>query len=199
MSKKKEATIITLQKAVILKAMENTYDDSKFFIGRGIPKNCDFTKGYYGNRTELISKDDYLDEIKACKYDRIGSIPDFPDYLVLGPRTFFFSQCISDNQIYHTDAPDDFFHAINSFNPHLEVYVKIDKKNMTISFLLGDHQKTLPLEVRSGHSNILHETKLCCSSVDSLDESFRDKSWNHSFITIGRMALGINECLFFKQ
>jgi len=53
----------------------NTYDDSRFLVGRGLPEDCDFTQGLNRNRTEFISKDTLFEEIRACQYARIGSMP----------------------------------------------------------------------------------------------------------------------------
>ena len=47
MIRQKRAVIETLmvQKTDLLKAVENTYDDSKFLVGRGLTEDCDFTQG----------------------------------------------------------------------------------------------------------------------------------------------------------
>jgi len=199
MIEQKSDGMLAMQKTALLEAVENTYEDSKFFVGRGIPDDCDFTQGYFRNRTEFITKDALLEEIKASQYDLIVSMPDFSENLVLDPKTYVVCDRISDNQIYHTDAPDGYYHSINTNNPHLEVFIKIDRENMTISFLLGSHQRTLPLEVRPGYGYELHETKLYCESIDDLEEYIKDEYWNPSFITIGRMALGLEGCQPFES
>lgn len=194
--KKAVAETLTVQKAALLKAVKNTYDDSKFFVGRGVLDDCDFTQGLNRNRSEFISKYALLEEIKVSKYDRIGSMPGFPDNLVLDPKTYVYCDSISDNQIYNTDAPDGYYHSASKHNPHLEVFIKIDRENMTISFLLGEHQKTLLLKPRTKYTYKLLKTMMYCVSADDLERFMKDEFWNPMFINIGRKALGLDGCQF---
>ena len=201
MIRQKRAVIETLmvQKTDLLKAVENTYDDSRFLVGRGLTEDCDFTQGLNRNRTNFISKDTLLEEIRACQYARIGSMPNYPDNLVIDPKTYVYCDSISDNQIYHTDAPDGYYHSVSKLNAHLEVFIKIDRENMTISFLLGDHQKTLLLKPRTNYTYKLFKTMMYCVSADDLERFMRDEFWNPSFINIGRMALGLDGRQLFES
>lgn len=198
MKVKKNNTTISLSKAMLLKAVANTYEDSKFFMGRGISDDCDFSQGLTRNKSAFLPKATLLDEIMVCDDIPIKPMLGHPDYLVLNPRTYVSCSSISENQVYHTDAPEGYYHSVCKYNPHLDVYIKIDREGMTISFILGSKEKTLKLEHDSTYTYKLLKTKILCSSVDSLEKFIKDEFFNPMFINFGRKALGQNVCECFK-
>jgi len=70
---------------------------------------------------------------------------------------------------------------------------------MTISFLMGDHQKTLLLKPRTNYTYKLFKTMMYCVSADDLERFMRDEFWNPSFINIGRMDLGLDGRQLFES
>lgn len=186
--------IITATKSALFKAVENIHDDSRIYHGYGILDDCNFTRVLSKNKGIEVSKNAILEEIRTCSYDAISSMPGHTDYLVINPRFYISASSISDNQIYHTVAPVEYYHSICKYNPHLDVYIKIDHENMTISFMLGGREKTLKLEINSEYVFKLLKTKMLCSGADDLERFMKDTFSNPRFICVGRKALDLDVC-----
>lgn len=180
-----------ISKSKLLQAVTSTYDDSLFFVGYGIEDDCDFTQRLRHNRSARCSKAELLDMIRQNAPDEITSIPGHSDYLVLIKNLYVSRGSINDNQVFHTKAPEGYYHSVSKYNRHLEVYIKIDKEQKTISFLLGDKEKTLELVEYSGFVYKFARGKMYCQSAEDLERFMKDDFWNPAMIVLGRRVLKI--------
>ena len=187
----KKKILPSLFKTALLQAVENTYDNSRFLMGYGLKDDCDFRNGLSLNRHDKVSKNELLELIRHEALDEIISIPDHVDSLVLTPKMYVFRDNINDNQVIRTSAPEDYYHSVCKYNANLDVYIKLDKVKKTISFLLGDTEKTLALEEYSGFVSKPSGKRLMCVTADDLERHILDEFWNPRMIRIGRYILHI--------
>ncbi len=184
-------TITLISKSKLLQAVTSTYADSLFFVGYGVEDDCDFTQRLCRNRSAKCVKAELLDMIRQNAPDEIISVPGHPDYLVLSKNLFVSRGTINDNQVFHTKAPEGYYHSVCKYNRHLEVYIKIDKEQKTISFLLGDQEKTVGLVEYSGFVYKFARGKMYCQSAEDLEKFMKDDFWNPAMIVVGRRVLKI--------
>lgn len=184
-------TITLISKSKLLQAVTSTYADSLFFVGYGVEDDCDFTQRLCCNRSAKCVKAELQDMIRQNAPDEIISVPGHPDYLVLSKNLFVSRGSINDNQVFNTKAPEGYYHSVCKYNRHLEVYIKIDKEAKTISFLLGDKEKTLELVEYSGFVYKFARGKMYCQSAEDLEKFMKDDFWNPAMIVVGRRVLKI--------
>jgi hypothetical protein len=192
----KRKTKSDITKADLIRAVENTYDDSRFLIGRGLEDGCDFTKTLSLYRSEFISKPELLGIIKTGEFDSMPTIPGHGDSLVLSGRLYLYKGTVNDNQVFRTlNVPEGYIHSVCKYNPHFEIYINLNKEDKTISFLLGDKQKKLVLAERSEFVSKPVGGRMLCVDADSLEHHIHDESWNPRMIDIGRYVLGISSVI----
>jgi len=178
-------------KTALIRAIENTYDDSRFHIGRATESSCDFRNGLQNNKHDWIMKGDLLELIKTEADEVIVGIPGHEDSLVLNAQTYIYRDCINENQVIHTTAPEEYQRLVSKYNPHFDVYMKLDKEKKTISFLLGDKEKTLALIEHTDFVSKPVYKEMYCVTADDLERHIHDEFWNPRMITIGRHVLRI--------
>lgn len=183
--------ITLISKSKLLQAVTSTYADSLFFVGYGVEDDCDFTQRLCRNRSAKCVKAELLDMIRQNAPNEIISVPGHPDYLVLSKNLFVSRGSINDNQVFNTNIPEGYYHSVCKYNRHLEVYIKIDKEQKTISFLLGDQEKTLELVEYSGYVYKFAHGRMYCQSADDMERFMKDDFWNPAMIVVGRHILKI--------
>lgn len=180
-----------LTKELLLQAIHTTHDDAKLFVGIGVEDDCDFTEKLCLNRSNFCTKTELLELVQNNATEQIGTVPGFPDYLTLGTRIYVSKGSIDDNRIFQTNTTDGYFHAICKYNPHYDVYIKLDQEAKTISFLLGPYEKTLQLIEYTGFVHKPVRQQMHCQTARDLEVLIHDEFWNPAMITVGRHILKI--------
>lgn len=181
-----------ISKERLLKAVSAAYDDSYFWVGIGMETGKSFFEGLYCNKNCRYSKDELLQLITNSSYNEFLPIPGHDSSLAISEKHYIYIPSIDEAQKYPaiTNA-DGFTHLVCEYNKHYDVYYKINRANKTITFALGDFERTLPLICHAEWAWKLGPSELLCSDIDHLDKSFQDPLWRNMAIKLGRKTLKI--------
>lgn len=182
----------SISKEKLLKAVSATYDDSYFGVCIGTETGKSFFEGLYCYKSCRYSKDELIQLIMDSSYNEFLSIPGHEGSLAISERHYIYISSIDDVQKYPAIAnADGFTHLVCEYNKHYDVYYKINRTDKTITFALGDFQRTLPLICHTEWAWKLRSAELLCTNIDHLDKSFQDPLWRNIAIKLGRKALKI--------
>jgi len=180
----------------LLRAIQNTYEDTRFLVGIGVAEDCDFFKGSQVNRSARYTKRELLEAIQNSSLQVFPTVPGFEDRIVISRNLYLGIRTVNESQIY-PDTPDvdGFTHCICCYNAHYDIYYLFDHERKGITFALGDFRKTVPLVEHSGWSWKAMRNAVKCMSSDYLEQSFQDELWNPIAVRIGRYVLGIKPAI----
>lgn len=180
----------------LLRAVENTHDEATFFMGIAVDQKDSFLKGLQRNRSELVTKHRLLETILSSPFEQIPRMPGHENYLVLSEHEYVSRNSINEAQVFpQTPNVDGFIHATGLGRPWYDVYYQIDRTNRVITFALGSHRRTIPLEEHTRWAWKLTRTTLRCATIERLARSFQDDFWSPLPVQIGRAALHIADVI----
>lgn len=178
-------------KEQLIKAIQNTYEDSEFMAYFCVDKEKDFTRRNCCYSSGMLSRNDVLKLI----YNSQELFFQFQDKkhlkVQLNPKLLICTGSIRDNQIYHTIPPEGYHHIFWESLPHHEVYFKINHDQKTISFRLGSYFRTLKIREHTVHKCKLLTDSVNCSTTYQLEEVLLSSCGNRYGVDLGRNALQI--------
>lgn len=179
-----------LTKKEVLELLLNIKDDAKFLIYR-----YSETGTFKHDFVEKKIVQEYVDKVSEISYreSRFGidtSVINIADNVGL---------CISglyENQYYETSNVEGYIKYVDKTNKYNHIFIKIDKDSTprTISFKLGDKEKTLELieEGFDGYVSKPYRQKyMKCVSAENLEEHCHDELFNPRMIMVGKKVLKI--------
>ena len=178
-----------IRKAALLKAVENTYPNSQLMICHADSDDVDFSKGIGPHRPDFISREKLLKHIVENAGDEMRTMPEYPRYIVISPKSYISGYCIDHNQQYFTDAPEGYERICDKSNNY-DIYIYINRAGMTITFLLGRKAKVLTIIHSSEFVFKVSGSYFYCS-LDAFERTMRDPFWAGHVVTMGRKVLGI--------
>lgn len=177
-----------LKKTTLIKAVKNTYPNSRFVICYAGGDDVDFTKGLGPYRPDFISREQLLKHIEENAGDDMCSMPEFPRHIVISPKTYISGYCIDNNQQYFTEVPEG-YERICDKNSNFDIYIYINRAGMTITFLLGQKAKALQI-IHSSEFVYKVSGSTFHSNLDAFERTMRDPFWARRVVTMGRKVLG---------
>lgn len=180
-----------ISKARLLAAMQNTYEDARFLIGRRAGNDGNFFVGLCRNKPESCDKTVLLDLAKECPLEAIPCMPEFPDKLVLSTDVYVWKPLINQNQRFDSERLPGYCHVADRGCPHHDIQFKIDHAKKTISFYLGGKERTVTLVEHSGYCWKPGRAQIFCMDASHLEQNLLDPFWSQIALQIGRRVLGI--------
>lgn len=180
-----------ISKDELINSVLGTYDNSRFFCGESVEETTDFKLGLERNWGVFYEKDKLLDAIRTKADAEMALMPGHPDYIVLCSCLYLSRNSVNENQVFHTNPPEGYTRVAEGPDGNHHVYVKVDKTRKTISFLLGNVEKTLALETGTEWTYKLSGNRLLCLSADDLERFINNRSWSRSVVKLGRRVLRI--------
>ncbi|PLS19132.1 hypothetical protein CVD28_01620 [Bacillus sp. M6-12] len=118
----------------------------------------------------------------------------YDDVILVNGNMGLWTKSFSENIDYPTENTEGFMEYISQYNPYYKVFIKLDEEKKTITFKLGDKEKTLELIERTNYVSKPHYKKyMKCVSVEDLKKHIDDKFWNPRMVDIGRIVLGLKD------
>ena len=185
-----------LSRAELLAALGKTYDDSMFVLGQGIEFGGDYRKGLQRTLTIHVSKLTLERIIEASPFEAFSAIPGHAKCLALDKQVYLYTATVDENLIFETQLPagESWDHVTVPWNCHYEMFFNIDHKKKTISFRLGQLERTLGLVEYSGYCWKPTKERLYCNTSEKLEHDFLG-DWVTMAIAVGRRVLGVKSLI----
>ena len=95
------------------------------------------------------------------------------------------------NKAFVTTGVDEYQKLSDDTNGNCHVFVKLDAEAKTISFKLGNMEKTMQIVERTCFVSKVVGEKLYCVSCENLSKHMADRLQNPRFILIARTLLDV--------
>jgi hypothetical protein len=172
-------------KNTLLNMLEQIQEDAKFHVYNFEGDESGTFRSAFKDKTYVLPIVTEAKEIRLHKSLR--------DVLMVDGVGVSMSS-FSDNIDYPTEGTEGYMSYISKYNPYHKVFIKLDKEAKTISFKLGDKEKTLQLIEGTGFvSKPYYKKAMKCESVERLESHIEDEFWNPRMVDIGRLVLGIKD------
>lgn len=179
-----------LTKEKVLELLLNVKEDAIFSLYRFSDKGtfkCDFVQ------KNVVQE--YVDEVDELSY-RETSYGIDKSVVNISHNIGLCVSGLYKNQYYETHNTDGYMKYIDKLNKYNHIYIKIDKESTpkTISFKLGNKEKTLELieEGFDGYVSKPYRQKyMKCVSAEDLEKHCNDEFFNPRMVDIGRRVLKI--------
>lgn len=177
-------------RAVLLRAIHNTYDDTRFLVSVRCSEEVNFLEALGPNRSMWYTKEQLLTAVEQSHRETFPDMKDHEEEIVISPALSIWKGSINESQMFErTPDAEDYERCVH--NVHYDVYFRFDHEKKTVTFALGDRRKEIPLREHTGYSwKVLKRTLYCMDSED-LERSFRDPFWSQYMVRIGRKYLDI--------
>lgn len=178
-------------KEKLLEILSNIKEDARFFVQ-------DYSE-YETTHTvpHSFEQKPFVENLIQTNIN-ISMHPEREDEIVVGNYRLHLKNFI-ENIYYETPNVENFMEHVSKYNPYFKVFIKIDDEAKTITFKLGDKEKTLTLleEGFNGYvSKIFKKNYMKCNSIKDLKEHILDEFWNPRMVMVGRVALQMDKITF---
>lgn len=180
-----------LMKEELLQMINETCDNSRFLIGLAENEEHDLREGACNVASKRVSKAELLDIVRSSSFKKFSRVPELPREIAINKTTMLLADGLYTNKAFETSDVDDYTRLADSRNDNYHVYVKLDKRRMTISFKLGDAVKTYTLVEKTTYVSKALGEKMYCISADHLENYITDPANGGRMILIARSLLGI--------
>jgi len=177
----------------------STAREAKYMISKVVSEDKDkdiniiericTNSSHFITKTELIALINQYEEsqINRCKWD--------DEHIALGNDCWIYTNTINESQNYITEDIQNYTKHDCKYNPSYYVYIKMDKDYNTISFKLGNKEKTLNLIYNTEFVSKPVKNELWCSDFERLKKDIEDDFWNPRMIDLGRKVLKIKDVI----
>lgn len=186
----------TIGKELIMKLLKNIKGDANFIIYEYVIKEGKMLDNFRSKRItrkkleELISYSDI-----RIRVNEKGQTKN--DEIMLNDNISISLEELYNNQYIETKEIEGYTKCVSNVNKYFHIYMKINENDKTVTFKLGDKEKTLTIIENTEYVSRPYYSKyLKCVSIDDLKKQMRDgDSLEKRLCVIGRKILSINKYL----
>lgn len=175
-------------KQTLLEVLKEVKEDAKFFVYFYTPDGT----GTF--RSDFKEKSFVQDCIE--KATEVTPHPSYNDVVMVSEHIGLSTKSFEENIYYETTGVDGFMNYVSKHNQYYNIFIKLDKENKTITFKLGDKEKTLELLEHGFDSYVskpYRQKYMICDNANELEKHINDESWNPRMVSIGRKVLKLDK------
>ena len=171
--------------------IRGTARDARIMTGRCKEDNRTFTKGMRHYTAGMVSRKTLLGYLRKYKKTHYSRIPGTENCVLLHPRLFVSLDSVR----LCVDIPTrpektaGFVHLASETHPAFGIFYQFDRDARTLTFRLGDAEKTLRLKEGSRHDWKAEVNVMRCQSLEDLEAFMQAPLLANTFVTLGRRIL----------